>query len=104
MTIIDGDEPFVEPLGPRMELVHSSKYWDVYAYEAHDADPIYIEGIDYYQYYIVVSKVSDLVEFKTPGLIEAVYYAENCSRAWHRKPWEWGHDEIELPKPQGTVN
>ena len=105
MTIIDSDEPMVGPLGPRMELVHSSMYWDVYAYESPDEDFITVEGVDYFQYYLVVSKVSDVVEYKTTGLIEAVYYAENCSRAWHRKPWEWADvTEVKLPLPPDTVN
>lgn len=53
------------------------------------ADPIELAGALFYSAYYVYNKETGVTEVKTPGLVEAIMYAENSDRMLETKPWEW---------------
>lgn len=53
------------------------------------ADPIELAGALFYSAYFVINKETGVTEVKTPGLVEAIMYAENSDRMLETKPWEW---------------
>lgn len=72
------------------DIVHENKTFTVEIGAAAEAnEAIEFGGALYWRYYIVVNKDSEVVEYKTPGIIDAIAYAENTMRALDAKPWEW---------------
>jgi hypothetical protein len=51
--------------------------------------PIVVAGASFLHGYSVTNVETDVVEVKTPGLVEAITYAENSDRVLEARPWEW---------------
>jgi len=74
-----------------------------------NAEPIEMAGAKFTSYYVVRNKDTGVVEVQTPGLVEAIMYAENCDRMLDTRPWEWARQaqsvaEALAEAPTGPTN
>lgn len=64
-------------------------------------------GTEYLGAYCVINKTTEVCEFTTTALPEAIFAAASMNHALVNKPWEWLEQKAE-PAPQeavlGTVN
>ena len=52
-------------------------------------DVIDVDGRIFDEYYIVFNRVTGIVEYKTPGIVDAIVYAHNTDHMLENKPWTW---------------
>jgi hypothetical protein len=67
---------------------------------------ITVNGAQYASYYAVLNKSTNVIELKTPGLVEAIFFAENSDRMLENQPWMWARqaESIAEAAPSGLSN
>jgi len=48
-----------------------------------------VDGRIFDEYYEVINRGTGIVEYKTPGIVDAIVYAHNTDHMLKNKPWEW---------------
>ena len=79
-------------------LFENGKYYIV----VYVAETIEVNGVPYHAFYAVTNKETKVVEMKTPGLVEAIFYAENSDRMLETQPWAWARQAEAITEAAAT--